>query len=143
MALRIYNASAGSGKTFTLVSEFLRLSLCSEPFIKSSYQGILAITFTKKAASEMKHRTISALHDIASGRMEGQGNRILAEKKLTEIELKNRARWVLEDVLFNYGKLNVSTIDSFFQKMLISFSKETCFYDPFGQHFLLESCCTR
>ena len=52
--LRIYKSSAGSGKTYTLVKEFLRIALKSP----DKFRHILAITFTNKAANEMKERII-------------------------------------------------------------------------------------
>jgi len=124
MALRIYNASAGSGKTFTLVNEFLRLSLGTEPFSRKYYQSILAITFTKKAAGEMKERIVAALAALKNGEMKGQGESLMAKTNLKQDELVFRAASVLEDILFNYGKLNISTIDSFFQRLLRSFAQE-------------------
>src|ERR1035437_2256752 len=61
----IYKSSAGSGKTFTLVKEYLALALndTSEP--PSAYRRILAVTFTNKAAAEMKDRIIKALKELS------------------------------------------------------------------------------
>jgi ATP-dependent exoDNAse (exonuclease V) beta subunit len=60
----VYKSSAGSGKTFTLVLEYLKLCLFDNNALKFKYKKILAITFTNKAASEMKNRVISALYQI-------------------------------------------------------------------------------
>ena len=60
----IYNASAGSGKTFTLVKEYLKIILSSKEFLP--HRHVLAITFTNKAVDEMKTRIIDALIDFAS-----------------------------------------------------------------------------
>lgn len=60
--LKIYKSSAGSGKTYTLVREYLRLAF-RDP--QKSYRAILAITFTNKAAAEMKSRIIEALEGIS------------------------------------------------------------------------------
>ena len=56
---QVYNASAGSGKTFTLVKEYLKILLSTENIF--AFQKILAITFTNKAAGEMKERVLSSL----------------------------------------------------------------------------------
>lgn len=64
--LRIYKSSAGSGKTYTLVKEYLRLAFAST----TKYKNILAITFTNKAAAEMKNRILEALEGISKGEEE-------------------------------------------------------------------------
>ena len=58
--LTVYKASAGSGKTFTLATEYIRL-LIENP---QSYRTILAVTFTNKATEEMKTRILSQLYGI-------------------------------------------------------------------------------
>jgi ATP-dependent helicase/nuclease subunit A len=50
----VYKSSAGSGKTYTLVCEYIALALQSPAY----FRHILAITFTNKAANEMKQRFI-------------------------------------------------------------------------------------
>ena len=61
----VYRSSAGSGKTFTLVKEYLVLALSDAGPSPQSYRHILAVTFTNKAAAEMKERIIRALKDLA------------------------------------------------------------------------------
>ena len=63
---QVYNASAGSGKTFTLVKEYLKVLLSSEDIF--TFQKVLAITFTNKAAGEMKERVLSNLEEFAAGK---------------------------------------------------------------------------
>lgn len=63
--LKIYKSSAGSGKTFTLVKEYLRIALTDADVNK--FKHILAITFTNKAANEMKERIVKALRQISEG----------------------------------------------------------------------------
>ncbi len=55
----IYNAAAGSGKTFTLVKEYLKQILSSKS--DDYYKHLLAITFTNKAVAEMKQRIVETL----------------------------------------------------------------------------------
>ena len=65
MNFTVYKSSAGSGKTYTLVREYLRL--CLQETNAENYKNILAITFTNKAAAEMKERVFAALKGIAEG----------------------------------------------------------------------------
>ena len=62
-ALTVYKASAGSGKTFTLAVEFIKLLIVNP----KKYENILAVTFTNKATEEMKHRIVSQLYGISKG----------------------------------------------------------------------------
>ena len=61
-AFTIYNASAGSGKTYTLVKEYLKILLKSNSPL--AFKNILALTFTNKAVAEMKERIIETLQDV-------------------------------------------------------------------------------
>ncbi len=125
MPLSIYRSSAGSGKTFTLVKEYLKLIFRST----SNYKRILAITFTNKASQEMKERILRDLHLLAVGQ-----NKELLEQILQELasenftleadEVPGIARTALQRILHDYGNFSVSTIDSFFQRIVRSFSKE-------------------
>ena len=66
MSFTVYKSSAGSGKTFTLVKEYLKIALEDEQVPPQKYKRILAITFTNKAAAEMKERILSALKEISA-----------------------------------------------------------------------------
>ena len=59
--LKIYKASAGSGKTFTLAVEYIKLLIQNQ----YEYKNILAVTFTNKATAEMKERILGQLYGIA------------------------------------------------------------------------------
>ena len=58
------NASAGSGKTFNLVREYLKI-LLGDQADPIRFSKILAMTFTNKAAIEMKTRIIEKLDEVA------------------------------------------------------------------------------
>ena len=118
--LRIYKSSAGSGKTFTLVREYLRLALSGDT---EKYKHILAITFTNKAANEMKGRIISALREItADVSQSSMARELLPLLHITPNVLQERAGYLLEDILHNYSDLSVSTIDSFVHRLIRSFA---------------------
>nr|MDQ3073284.1 UvrD-helicase domain-containing protein [Bacteroidota bacterium] len=116
--LTIYKSSAGSGKTFTLVKEYLKLCL-PKP---DKFRRITALTFTKAAAAEMKQRILDKLKGLAENREEHLKG-ILLKEGLTESEVGNASR-LLENILYNYSLFSVGTLDSFFKRILTSFSKE-------------------
>ena len=118
--LRIYKSSAGSGKTFTLVKEYLRLALSGD---MNKYKHILAITFTNKAANEMKSRIISALEELSAGSADSaMAKELLPALNITPQILKDRAEFLLQDMLHHYSDLSVSTIDSFVHRLIRSFA---------------------
>lgn len=127
----IYKASAGSGKTYTLAKEYIKLSFIGE----RSFREILAVTFTNKATAEMKSRIISNLIILS----QGKGNKladeiknelILYHKRFSNLNIEKKSKEVLEGILHNYSDFSVSTIDSFSVNILKSFSKELKI--PFG-----------
>ena len=120
--LTVYKASAGSGKTFTLAVEYIKL-LIENPH---SYRNILAVTFTNKATEEMKMRILSQLYGISQGLSDSQNytDRILAETGLPEKMVRERAGIALRLLLHNYNYFRVETIDSFFQSVLRNLARE-------------------
>ncbi len=131
----IYKSSAGSGKTFTLVKEYLALALNDESNPPKAYRHILAVTFTNKAASEMKERIIKALKELSQEdytQLSGGTKTLLAElkkhKKLNfrqqvdDTVIRKRANNVLTEVLHNYSDFAIGTIDSFVHKIVRTFA---------------------
>lgn len=116
-----YNASAGSGKTFKLTGIYLDYLFINQ----NSYRNILAVTFTNKAAAEMKERILGSLYRLASG----MDNEYLDDLSLgtgKSIEqIRKDALTNLESILHDYSRFSVGTIDSFFQKILRSFARES------------------
>ena len=118
---KIYSSSAGSGKTYTLTKEFLKLVLSQDQ--KDYFKKILAITFTNDAAGEMKHRIVSALKEIAIGETEQLSTQLLLESDgIDKITLQKRAENAFQSVLQNYGELSVKTIDSFVNQIVKVFA---------------------
>jgi ATP-dependent exoDNAse (exonuclease V) beta subunit len=123
----VYKSSAGSGKTHTLVKEYIRL-LIENP---DRYRNILAITFTNKAANEMKSRIIEDLQKLLAidttvrdGKFENLVQFLTSNLKLGEQEIALRANRALSLILHNYSSFAVSTIDSFVHKLVRSFARD-------------------
>jgi ATP-dependent exoDNAse (exonuclease V) beta subunit len=108
---QVYNASAGSGKTFTLVKQYLKVLLTSSDLFM--FQKVLAITFTNKAAGEMKERVLSNLEAFAEGDENDLLKIILSETALEATLIKERSKKILGAILQNYSAFSITTIDSF------------------------------
>ncbi len=121
---QVYNASAGSGKTFTLVKEYLKIILKNPD--QRLYQQILAITFTNKAATEMKDRILENLLRFSIMNKEDEQNDmllvLLSETGLDRSKLQLRSKERLQDILKNYASFHIKTIDSFTNKLIKSFA---------------------
>jgi ATP-dependent exoDNAse (exonuclease V) beta subunit len=135
---RIYSSSAGSGKTYQLTKEYLKLALGDED--PAYFKRVLAITFTNDAAGEMKQRIIGALRKFAYPK-EGETDTLLievaaelaAEGRLPRRaetaeeqaqEVRRRAQETFRLVLYHYADFAVSTIDSFVQRIVTAFTRE-------------------
>jgi ATP-dependent exoDNAse (exonuclease V) beta subunit len=121
MSFSIYKASAGAGKTYRITGEYLKIILSE---IKN-YRTILAVTFTNKAAGEMKSRIVEELNKLASGNNSNYIDELTEHLNVNKDQLKDRASKVLRHLIHDYGRFNVKTIDSFFQEILKSFTRET------------------
>lgn len=121
--LKIVKASAGSGKTYTLVKEYLRLAL-RHP--SQHFKHILAITFTNKAANEMKERVLQKLNALAtlSDKETNLINFLCAELNITPAELQLRSQQMLQAMLHHYSDIAISTIDSFTHQVIRAFAYE-------------------
>ncbi len=117
---QVYNASAGSGKTFTLVKEYLKILLQSEDIFR--FQKVLAITFTNKAAGEMKERVMENLQAFSEGNETDLYPKILEETSLDAATITERSKKVLDAILQNYSAFSITTIDSFTHKIIKSFA---------------------
>lgn len=123
--LKILQASAGSGKTFSLTVHYLILLFSGE----NKYREILAVTFTNKATEEMKTRILDVLRGLAQG---DEANKIddyrklvlKAHPALTPQSLKKQADVIYRKILHDYSRFSVSTIDGFVQKVIRGFAFE-------------------
>ena len=125
--LTIYNASAGSGKTFTIAAEYISLLLSGE---NNMHRRILAVTFTNKATEEMKERILHHLHAMAHmDSMAYDAEFVAAVRKrlpepIDDATLQQRAARALAEILHDYDHFRVETIDSFFQWLLACLAHE-------------------
>ncbi|MBR9999748.1 MAG: UvrD-helicase domain-containing protein [Cyclobacteriaceae bacterium] len=132
---KIYRSSAGSGKTYRLAADYLKLALRNPQY----YRKILAVTFTNKATYEMKARIIGNLDDLANGRAGPGLVKLLREENgWDEVMLQEKSRQVLKAILHGYSYFSVSTIDSFFQKVLTSFARDIEIHGGFTIEFDLD-----
>lgn len=125
-SLNLYDASAGSGKTFTLVKEYLKKLLLVEN--TDYYKQILAITFTNKAVGEMKKRIVEqlvAFANVTSGDEPGDMQKLVAEEiNLSHHVIQEKAKHILRHLLHDYSGFSVETIDKFNHRIIRTFAKD-------------------
>lgn len=123
-SFKIYNTSAGSGKTHTLTKEYLKIILSK----KMGFRKILALTFTNKAVNEMKTRILDSLFEFSSiddsSRPSALFNSVSNELGLSAGELRERAADTLKLILHNYAFFDISTIDKFTHRIIRTFAKD-------------------
>ena len=136
--LLVIKASAGSGKTYKLALQYIRLLLFTTdengkmiPRRKAAggilnvHRQLLAITFTNKATDEMKNRIVNELYRLSQPGVESDYLAVFMEEaRCDEDTVRRLARHALHELLFDYSNFNVSTIDSFFQTILRNFARE-------------------
>lgn len=103
--------------------EYLKLSLREEKTLKFQFKKILAITFTNKAAAEMKSRVIKALDEIChQNKLSPIGLILQNDLNIDELELKRRAQILLSQILHHYSDFSIGTIDSFTHRLVKTFA---------------------
>lgn len=157
--LTVYSASAGSGKTYSLVKEFLLLLFLNhyaphsdtphsdrsgdskateskEKPYNFGFQGILGVTFTKKATLELKQRILRELIRLSKvepgDEITGISKDVIKELsglvgktvKELSIDLPDLSKDAVKQILEDYSHFNVRTIDSFFQEVLRGLRRE-------------------
>jgi len=122
----IYDASAGSGKTYTLVKEYLKIILSSPK--NDAYRNILAITFTNKAVHEMKSRIVGSLSEFAKDNPSAKAIDLMEdlsrETGLSVIKIKTKSQSIIKHLIHNYAAFDISTIDKFTHKVIRAFAHD-------------------
>lgn len=125
---KVYTASAGSGKTFRLTVDYLKIAL---RYPEAKFKRVLAITFTVKATNEMKARILEACQAFSNlnnepltGRNKAIFEALKADVPWADEEIAKRATILYHKILHNYSDFGVSTIDSFSQRLIRSFAFE-------------------
>ena len=136
----IYDASAGSGKTYALVKEYLKIILVAPK--NDAYRNILAITFTNKAVHEMKSRIVGSLsefakdepsakaqdlmQDLVNGKRNENNPEEWSEEPigLSIIEIKTKSQQIIKHIIHNYAAFDISTIDKFTHKVIRAFAHD-------------------
>lgn len=144
--LTVYSASAGSGKTYNLVFDYIATCLKNHvpAFLRdkqnysclscTGYKQILAITFTNNAGSEMKERVVRQLNRIAFARdvseldakdfenlckkVFGENNTLSKEECFSFVHKTSKT--LLYNILYDYARFSITTIDSFIQRVIRS-----------------------
>jgi len=123
-AFSIYNASAGSGKTFAVVKNYLKILLQSKHPL--AFKTILALTFTNKAVGEMKERILEMLKEFSIPNIVENPNdmfKILVEELEMQPEvLHEKSKTILKYIIHNYASFDISTIDKFNHKLIRTFA---------------------
>jgi len=122
----IYDASAGSGKTYTLVREYLKIILSSPK--NDAYRNILAITFTNKAVHEMKSRIVGSLSEFTKDTPSAKAMDLMEdlsrETGLSIIKIKTKSQNIIKHLIHNYAAFDISTIDKFTHKVIRAFAHD-------------------
>jgi len=125
-AFSLYDASAGSGKTYTLVKEYLKIILLSKK--PDAYRNILAITFTNKAVHEMKSRVLENLSEFAKENPSEKALQMMqsiqAETGLSLQSITEKAKSIIKNLIHNYASFDISTIDKFTHKVIRAFAHD-------------------
>ena len=125
-SFKIYNASAGSGKTYNLAKSYIKILVKAQNY--DQFKSILAITFTNKAVGEMKTRIIDMLRQFSSDKNLTEPHTmfidICQELSIKPTHLKNKSKHILKHIIHNYGAFDISTIDGFTHRIIRTFAHD-------------------
>ena len=123
---KIYNASAGSGKTFTIAKSYIKILVQAKS--NDQFKFILAITFTNKAVGEMKERIVNMLKLFSSEESLSLPHPmfkvICEELSIPPKQLHNKSKQILKHIIHNYGAFDISTIDGFTHRVIRTFAHD-------------------
>jgi len=124
---KVLHSSAGAGKTHALVKHYLLIAL--QDTDPSAYSHVLALTFTNKAAAEMRERVLAYLEALAgsadlNGAKADVRDSIMHTADITATELHRRAKAMLTHMLHHWSQVAISTIDSFTRRVVMPFARD-------------------
>lgn len=125
--VRVVEASAGSGKTYTLAKRYIQLLMRMKAKKQSlPIRSILAITFTNKAMHEMRARIISFLKQIALDDFSSEQIKVdlISSLGLDENLAREYAFELMDQIIKDYNFFNIQTIDGFVKSLLASSAYE-------------------
>lgn len=122
----VLRSSAGAGKTHTLVKHYLTHCLRGDT---AAYKQVLALTFTNKAAGEMRNRVTEYLEKLAKGELDSPALRdvmdhLVRESRIDEKAMEHRADVVLKHMVHHWGDVAISTIDAFTRRVVQPFARD-------------------
>ncbi|AER40514.1 MAG: UvrD-helicase domain-containing protein [Flavobacteriales bacterium] len=136
--LKIYNASAGSGKTSFLVKNYLTILFQSSHY--DEFKHILALTFTNKASEEMKRRILQCIKEFSNQTISKEYyflfDSLKKDLKLTKSQLSEHSKKILSEILYDFSSFSISTIDKFTYRTIRSFSKKNMDLEMDPHNFL-------
>ncbi len=113
---KVITASAGTGKTYRLSLEYIRILIEYSKYDEFHYSQILAITFTRKATAEIKERIYQHLQLIYTNNKEAEiliaNLENLLGRTISRDEIQSLKEIYLE-MLLHKQDVHISTIDSF------------------------------
>ena len=112
----IINASAGSGKTFTLSSKVIQRILSGK---EDNFKKVLALTFTNNSANDMKNRILDELRQISIDPLKStifQSSPL--KESFSNTQISKKAAKMLNKILHNFSFFQVSTIDKFNHRLI-------------------------
>lgn len=121
-SIAVYNASAGAGKTFALVRDYLQILFTSDNEFK--FRNILAITFTNKAVAEMKTRITDNLREFSEGKDSPLFKAVMDATELDAEAIQKKAARLLKNIIQDYASFDVVTIDTFTHRIIRTFARD-------------------
>ena len=125
-AFLVFNASAGSGKTFALVKNYLTIILKASR--DDAYKNILAITFTNKAVQEMKKRVLEQLAAFSADELPLKSlsmfEAVCEATDLKPEQIKAKSKRIMKNLIHNYASFDITTIDKFTHRVIRAFAND-------------------
>ncbi|MBL8002423.1 MAG: UvrD-helicase domain-containing protein [Flavobacteriales bacterium] len=122
----VLHSSAGAGKTHALVRHYL--SKCLDTDASDAYRHVLALTFTNKAAGEMRERVMTYLQGLAEGATGGAvaslRDELCQDLRLSEDVLRERAGRTMHHMVHHWGDVAIGTIDAFTRRVVQPFTRD-------------------